>query len=466
MTPSRGGRPVSRVQAGASSARTARGAVIALVVAGALTHFIGLTSPRQVVFDEVHWGKFVSAYCCTGQRVFDVHPPHGKLLLTLGGVLGGYDGAFSFDHIGQPYDNQPVFFLRLIPALVGIALAPLFFAFLRSLGSSLPTAFLGGSLLVCDNALLLETRVLVFDGLLVAAILGSLVCLLQADAVAAAHRRMLWWIASGALAGLAVGIKFTGLAVVALIAMYLAVAILRRRVRLAVGAQQALVMGVAAIAIYVAGWAIHFALTPNPGPADGFHATSGSFLHDLIVTHRTMWSANLNLGQTHPDASTPLTWPWMRVAPFFWAGSGAVMYLVGNPIVWWGSSLMLIVIAVNAGLMKVTHLRFERAAPAPRTILWLPTAGYVVAFLPLFGVRRVLFLYHYFTPLLFALAIVLLWLERAGWIRPDGLFGQRTSYYATIAVAIVAFLLVSPLTYGVSLGGYEEWLAAVVRSWR
>jgi dolichyl-phosphate-mannose--protein O-mannosyl transferase len=34
------------------------------------------------VFDEVTFGKFVQAYCCTGERFFDIHPPHGKLLIA------------------------------------------------------------------------------------------------------------------------------------------------------------------------------------------------------------------------------------------------------------------------------------------------------------------------------------------------------------------------------------------------
>jgi dolichyl-phosphate-mannose--protein O-mannosyl transferase len=78
----------------------------------------------------------------------------------------------------------------------------------------------------------------------------------------------------------------------------------------------------------------------------------------------------------------------------------------------------------------------------------------------------VLFLYHYLTPLAFSLAVVLLWLDRAGWARPGGLRDQRKSFFVVIGLAACGFLAVSPLTYGISLGGYDEWLAAFVRSWR
>jgi dolichyl-phosphate-mannose--protein O-mannosyl transferase len=46
-----------------------------LLLLGALTHFSGLAHPREVVFDEATFGNYVSAYCCTGERIFDVHPP-------------------------------------------------------------------------------------------------------------------------------------------------------------------------------------------------------------------------------------------------------------------------------------------------------------------------------------------------------------------------------------------------------
>ena len=190
------------------SVRRALQLVIAL---GALLHVVGLTYPREVVFDEVHWGKSVSAYCCTGQRVFDIHPPHGKLLLALGAKLGGYDGQFSFGGLASRSTDQPVFFLRLVPALAGIAIPPLFLLLLRFLGASLPAALLGALALVFDNAILLETHLILFDGILVASILGqSSVC----------SRRIAWFrplavrllsAGSGALAGLAVGTKFTGL---------------------------------------------------------------------------------------------------------------------------------------------------------------------------------------------------------------------------------------------------------------
>ena len=441
-----------------------RRALVLVIVLGAIVHFAGLTYPRQVVFDEVHWGKSASAYCCTGTRVFDIHPPHGKLLLALGAKLGGYDGKFTFEQIGQPYTDQPVFFLRLVPAIAGIAIPALFLILLRQLGASLPASLLGALALVFDNAMLLETRLILFDGILVAAILGSLVCLLAVDRARSAGRGRLLCVGAGALAGLAVGTKFTGLVAPAMLVLILLKGSGGGR-RAIPRLQQFGIIVAAALVVYLGGWEIHFALTPNPGPGDAFHPTTGHFFQDLWVIHKTMLSTNFSLAQTHPDASRPLTWPLMKIAPYFWAGDGASIYLVGNPVVWWGASLLFVVFTVNSLLMMVTRLRVDAPGPAQAGV-WLPFVGYLIAFLPFFGITRVIFLYHYLTPLVFSIAFVVLWLDAAGWIQQDTWRGQKKSYYAIIAAIVAAFLLVSPLTYGFSAGNYDEWLAAVIRSWR
>jgi hypothetical protein len=87
----------------------------------------GLSSPRQVVFDEVTFGKFVQAYCCTGERFFDIHPPIGKLLIAAAAKLGGLSSSFQFETIGQSYGTEPVWALRLVPALMGTLISVDFF---------------------------------------------------------------------------------------------------------------------------------------------------------------------------------------------------------------------------------------------------------------------------------------------------------------------------------------------------
>ncbi|MEO6223082.1 MAG: hypothetical protein ABIP90_07510, partial [Vicinamibacterales bacterium] len=197
---------------------------------------------------------------------------------------------------------------------------------------------------------------------------------------------------------------------------------------------------------------------------DAFHPTTGRFIEDLRVVHRTMIAANANMIATHPDASLPLTWPTMKVPPYFWSGDTSVEYLIGNPVVWWGSTVVLVVLIVNFALTRVTQLNL---GPRPHSSrLWWLLFAYAIAYLPFFRVMRILFLYHYLTPLIFALACVLIWLDEVGWTRPEHAGRQRASFYGVMGAAVVGFLLMSPLTYGFPAGAYGNWLVATIRSWR
>lgn len=444
------------------AARDLRAAIIALLLVGAATHFTGLTYPREVVFDEATFGKYVAAYCCTGERIFDVHPPHGKQLMATAGWFAGWDGRFSFERIGLPYGDVPVFALRFVPALAGTLIPALFLLLLLEFGASFPAALLGGALLVLDNALLIETKIIVWDGVLVASTLAALVCFFGALRTGKDGWRL---VLAGACAGLAVGCKLTGLAAPGLMAVCLlfgvggAGAPLGRRLR------QAAILVLSGAAVYLTGWWLHWTLLTQPGPADGFYTTTGRFFNDLVTFHVSMVRENVRLTATHPDASQPWTWPLMKVAPYFWQGQGASMHMVGNPIVWWGSTLALVVIGVATFVLKPLGWQ---APPVTNVNAkpWLAIVGYAIAFAPLLPVGRVLFLYHYLTPLTFAVASGLLWLDRYGWTTAGSIRTQRRSYFVVVGLAVLLFLAISPLTYGFSAGGYDEWLAAVVRSWR
>ena len=439
-----------------------RRAVGALAIAGALTHFIGLGYPRQVVFDEATFGRYVAAYCCTGERIFDVHPPHGKLLIAVAAWAGGFDGKFTFDHIGLPYEDTPVVALRAVPAIAGLLIPPLFLLLLLELGASFPAALLGGILLLLDNAILLETKIIVWDGVLVASTLGALACFFAAMRQGGVGWRLA---AAGALAGFAVGCKTTGLAVPALMGVCLVFGVGGARGPLSGRIRQAALIALTGSMVYLAGWWIHWAVLTEPGIADGFYTTTGRFVDDFLTMHRAMIRENVRLAATHPDASAPWTWPLMKVAPYFWQGEGASIYLVGNPVVWWGSSLAVVAILAFTFLRSPLGLR-RPATVNPAAKPWLALTAYAIAYAPLLPVGRVLFLYHYLTPLTFAVAFVLLWLDRCGWTRSGGLRDQRRSYFAVLGLALLGFLAVSPLTYGFSAGSYDEWLAAFVRSWR
>ncbi|KAK5211828.1 Dolichyl-phosphate-mannose--protein mannosyltransferase 4 [Exophiala xenobiotica] len=132
------------------------------------TRFFGISHPNEVVFDEVHFGKFASYYL---QRTyfFDVHPPFGKLLFAFVGWLIGYDGSFLFDNIGESYiaNNVPYLAYRSLPALLGALTVVVTYLIMWESGYSLPACILAAGLILFDNSHVGQTRLILLDATLV-----------------------------------------------------------------------------------------------------------------------------------------------------------------------------------------------------------------------------------------------------------------------------------------------------------
>ncbi|KAH8093287.1 glycosyltransferase family 39 protein [Cristinia sonorae] len=130
--------------------------------------FYKINHPDQVVFDEVHFGKFASYYL-QRQYYFDVHPPLAKLLFGLAGWFVGYDGHFHFENIGDSYteNNVPYVGLRALPAIFGSLTVPLVYAIMKEAGYSTIIAAFSAILILFDNAHIAQSRLILLDAALI-----------------------------------------------------------------------------------------------------------------------------------------------------------------------------------------------------------------------------------------------------------------------------------------------------------
>ena len=95
------------------------------------------------------FGGFATKYI-KGRFFMDVHPPLAKLLITLAGWLGGFDGNFDFKDIGMDYlePGVPYVTMRLLPAICGVLTIPTMFLTLKAAGCRTTTAALGSGLVI------------------------------------------------------------------------------------------------------------------------------------------------------------------------------------------------------------------------------------------------------------------------------------------------------------------------------
>ncbi|KKZ65027.1 dolichyl-phosphate-mannose-protein mannosyltransferase [[Emmonsia] crescens] len=157
-----------------------RAAMVIMTLLAFATRFANISFPDEVVFDEVHFGKFASHYL---QRTyfFDVHPPLGKLLFAFMGWLVGFDGHFLFENIGDSYieNKVPYVALRAMPAIQGALTIPVVFLIMWESGYSLPACVLSAGLVLFDNAHVAEDRLILLDATLVLAMAVSILCYIR-----------------------------------------------------------------------------------------------------------------------------------------------------------------------------------------------------------------------------------------------------------------------------------------------
>ena len=123
--------------------------------------------PRAVVFDELHFAKYVSLYL---KRVFffDIHPPLGKMILATAGSFAGFEGDVNFERIGAGFPpSVPVEVLRLVPAVTGSLVVPITYQICVEAGLSRYAAAVAGCLVALDNALLVQSRFMLMEGMLI-----------------------------------------------------------------------------------------------------------------------------------------------------------------------------------------------------------------------------------------------------------------------------------------------------------
>ncbi|KAF2839036.1 glycosyltransferase family 39 protein [Patellaria atrata CBS 101060] len=261
--------------------------VAILTFIGALVRLFRLSQPTSVVFDEVHFGGFATKYI-KGRFFMDVHPPLAKLLITLAGFLAGFDGNFDFKEIGKDYlePGVPYVAMRLLPAVCGILTIPTMFLTLKAAGCRTTVAALGASLIIFENGLLTQSRLILLDSPLV--IFTALTGLAwtsftnqneQGPSKAFSPAWWFWLVATGLGLGATASVKWVGLFTIAWVG---SLTILQLWVLLGDSRTvtprlwfkhffaRVFCLIVIPVGFYMMMFGIHFLCLVNPGEGDGF----------------------------------------------------------------------------------------------------------------------------------------------------------------------------------------------------
>ena len=286
-------------------------ALIALIFFGALTRFVNLGRPNELVFDEVYYVDGARDFLAHGVELekgaaeFIVHPPVGKWAIALGIKLFG-DNPFGW---------------RAAAALVGTLSILLVFLIAQQLFKSFFISISAAALMTLDGLHLVMSRTALLDIFLSFFILLAFYLLL---------RKQLW--CAGILFGLALGTKWSAVYVLAAVGFYLLIR--ERRFFLTT-----LQFAIAPLIVYIASWT-GWLLNSN-----GWDRNSGSNpLSSLFNYHREI--LNFHTGLTTDHSYQASAWNWLllgRPTSFFYAtpkSCGAdscsqEVLAIGTPFLWW-----------------------------------------------------------------------------------------------------------------------------------
>ncbi|KAK3718581.1 Dolichyl-phosphate-mannose--protein mannosyltransferase 4 [Vermiconidia calcicola] len=280
-------------------------ALAVITVLAFLTRFWGISHPNQVVFDEVHFGKFASYYL---QRTyfFDVHPPFGKLLFAFAGWLVGYDGAFLFENIGDSYitNKVPYVAYRSMPALMGSLTVCTTYWIMWESGYSLPACIVAASLVLFDNAHIGQTRLILLDATLVLFMATSILCYIRFYKLRHDPFSRKWWkwlLLTGISMSCVISTKYVGaftffsIGVPVMIDLWELLDVDRKRGALSLPEfgkhLTARVIGLIVVPflMYLFWFQVHFAILNRSGPGDDFMSPEfQETLADNIMTQQAV----------------------------------------------------------------------------------------------------------------------------------------------------------------------------------
>ncbi|KNC83631.1 hypothetical protein SARC_04130 [Sphaeroforma arctica JP610] len=232
-----------------------------------------------------------------------------------------------------------------------------------------------------------------------------------------------------------------------------------------------IIMLVLIIVVYVVLFALHFIIANHTGPGIAWHVGDTKYMQTIIGTpeyeemdpafvhqqpsvldkvwyiHKVMFDANRGITVDHPWSSKWYSWPFDVKGLMFWVQNNHMVYQLGNPFVWWGSTLMILLsilysihntpfytdppqVLTSRKKMNQYQARLPYIERAKYEVAWL-LFGYFCNLLPYVGVTRACWLYHYVPALFFGELAGCLWLDQL--LRRSG----NVRRFTTISVSVV-----------------------------
>ena len=377
---------------------------------------------NSAYFDEIYFARSAYEYIHGIPTNEWVHPPLGKLIMTIPILLFGMN-TFAYRFMGN---------------IAVILMIPVIYALAKNLFKNRKWAILAGILMTFDCFHFAQTRMGTVDSFLVLFIMLSALFMYKyivMDKNDKLNKKLLNLFLSGLFIGCSIATKWTGLyAGLALAIIFFGNMIYQNwkkpkdekdpdliKVLLAC----VVFFVVIPLIIYVLSYLLFPTIYPNK-----VEGISG-----LIEQTKNMYEYHSKLTATHDFSSAWYTWPIMYKPVWYYVsypGGDIVSTIVGigNPAIWWFGVVAALFTLVMSILKRKREYLF-------------PTVFILCSWLPYLFIGRCMFMYHYFPTLPFImLAIVALVRFITQKIR------SNSFYLGYVILVVVLFILFYPVISG------------------
>lgn len=402
-------------------------------------------------FDELYHARTAYEHLHGMDPYENSHPPLGKVFIMLGIALFGMN-AFGW---------------RIIGALFGIAMVPIFYALCKRLFRKPEYALLGSVLFAFDFMHFTQTRIATIDVYAVFFILLMFYFMHRYYEMNFFDDGLMKTLKPLALAGLFFGLGAAskwiciyaggGLAVLLLFSFVSRYKEYKKAVTSGDSAQKqrvklfwkntvytllwcCLFYIAVPIAIYLLSYMPYYLCDKHYG------------IMDVWNYQKFMWSYHSGLKATHPYSSTWWQWPftikpmWYYLSDSTPAGSISTLTASGNPAVWWVCSIAAVWLAISRITNKI------KSEPGIMTVF----VGICANLLPWVLVTRCTFIYHFFATVPFIILSGVYLLRSYEERRPE-LYWVK---WVWMAACVVLFLLLYPGLSGLQI---PIWYAKILR---
>ncbi len=452
-------------------------------------YFTYYGSPNAMFWDENYHVASAEKHV-QGVMYMEPHPPLGKMLMGLAEVVINPNENIDkhkfveTDHIeGSDTPAGARFTGYRWPSVVLMATSVLFFfGILNRITRQPLIAFLFSSCVIFDNALVIQARAAMLEGIQLFFILAELYCFVR---VITSQRPITWkdYALLGTLIGCAMSVKVTSAIELILFVMLFGVdqwkniqalnyRALIKRLLITIPSS---ILPIALVFLGV--FYIHIGMGTKV-IADRTYKASPEYLQ--AIQRGDTWSPSTfviamkdnlkymseyadgvpRLDECKPDENGSYPMDWLlgkKTISYRWDkdtidGKVEVKYMtiVANPVIWF-SVLGGIVLSLGLIMSKFIYGQQEKNSPL---FYWICafTTLYLCYMLAILQIERVMYIYHYLIPLVFGainLALIFTYIYRDDILENNVHLWINLGFYIALVIATFAFF--APFTYGIGL---------------